>query len=95
MFTDAATDPSPQAPTFDELTDLVNRHKLAGKLVYAVWASLEPGVCLTVKESDMHYGYIVFQSQRDAERTAASLGLTLLHLKDAPHKPVSMWKPVL
>lgn len=75
--------------TIDTLIDVRNRLSLTDTLVYAVHESLPPGKALLMEETEYFYGCVLFASEDDARLVAEQTGRTLLHLRDAPMKPMT------
>lgn len=72
------------------LRDFLNRLELRGRLVYATLPALSPGKVIMAEESAYSYAYVIFHDETEAAAAAQSVGLTLLHLRDAPRKPPTL-----
>jgi hypothetical protein len=71
---------------FDNIIDARNRLLLSTKLVYAVSEELTPGNVLVMDETDFGFGFAIFHSEEEAQAVAATAGVPLLHVRDAPRK---------
>lgn len=70
----------------DDIIEARDRLVLSTNLVYAVSPEVTAGKALMVKETDFGYGFVIFHSEEEAQAVAASAGVPLLHVRDAPRK---------
>jgi hypothetical protein len=73
-----------------DLQDARNRALIAGHILYGVSEALTPGKVLCVAETEYHYAYTVFHSDDEARAVSEGVGLPLMHLRDAPRKPLPL-----
>lgn len=70
----------------ERLLSIARKARLVNKLIYAVSDQVTSGKVMHMKETDTIYECYIFHSKDEAQATAASTGLTLLHMLDAPRK---------
>lgn len=88
LTTSAAATSAPGL-TFEGLVRMLDEFRLAHSLIYATQEAVSTGKVFRMAGTDYSHEFFIFHDEAEAQALADRVGLQLLHVRDAPRKPLS------